>query len=235
MDECSMEGRSPKWLHRVGYVMTLIVAVGLMLLSIPLFRLWQHDREWLAAARERTRTHQGPIIADTNPDRYRPDEFDVVSTLPALRGDGLRFVAMPSLRGRWYAISVSTISNADRATGMIRVFSRSDNERGDMALRDTINFWMRPQAVEQLVADAASLTNNWGGERTPCFDGTGVAFELSRSGSITSGMGNSACSEHYGQLSQIVLQRFETLIPIEERPTDVNWRKGDRSGSYRIR
>lgn len=210
------------WLHRIGYITTAIVAAELLAFSIIAIPLWKKDREYLVRGREMTRTHQGSLVAQNI--RFRPDGIDLLATLPPLKANGLRFVAMPQLRDHWFALSVLGFSNESQDQGILKIFSHPDKQQGSLIIERTVQFFMPKPAADRLFLDIRRMTDNWGGERADCLDGTGVAFELSIEGRITSGMGNSACSTHYGAVSLHVLKSISQFIPNGVRPAGKDWR-----------
>jgi hypothetical protein len=57
------------------------------------------------------------------------------------------------------------------------------------------------------VGPVDSMTDWWFGYGLGgCYDGIAVAFERTRGSKVTSGVGNSSCSEHYKTLRKLVLQ-----------------------------
>ncbi len=215
--------RKLKWLHRVGYVATALVAIELIGIGALALHIWWQDRERVARWVELTRTHEGPLRSDV---RYHPDELDLIETLPplsSLGSDGLRFAAMPSLRGPSYAYALIIPTTGARATGVINIFPRY-LEQGPSSPRTTIKFTMPTASAKKLLAKVEASTRGWAGEDTACLDGTGVAFELVAKGETTSGAGNAACSEHYGALSLLVLRPVQSIIPEALRPGGRSWR-----------
>lgn len=215
-----------KWLHRIGYATTLIVAIELLGIGGVVVRQWQIERQRSAAGVERTRTHYGRLrIAE--PRVFRPDEMDLLAALPPLagRGDGgFRFVAIPSFGRRWYAYSVSLPSSAAQAHGMILVF---DNPAGDNARqgpRKSLGFTMSRATATRLMAALDNLTRGWKGEGGDSgLDGTLVAFERVERGHVSSGSGNSSCSDHYKLLSQIALAPIKSLFRHGDSPATSDW------------
>jgi hypothetical protein len=217
-----MRNRTMIWLHRIGYVTTAIVAAELLGLGVLSIHLWKEDRKRLVYAMEQTRTHQGPIVAQDI--RYRPDELDLLATLPPLKTNSLRFIAMPSLRGSWFALAISVPPHGNRAEGVLKVFAHPDGRQEMLIVKKTITFSMSKPSANRLLLDVERMTHNWRGERLGCLDGTGVAFELSARNGVTSGGGNSACSYHYGALSLLVQESVRHLLPVYERPIGEDWR-----------
>lgn len=215
------------WLHRLGYVTTVIVVAELLAVAILCAHLWEKDRQGRAFARERTRTHQGSIVAEVV--RYRPDEINLLSTLPPRSEDSLRFVAMPSLRDQWFAMALFVPAKGNRARGVIKVFSHPTGQEESLTTLQTARFSMSLSSAQHFLADFDRATRDWEGEALHCLDGTSVAFELATGGKETSGAGNSACSQHYGRISLMVLDRLGYLFPEDKRPAGKDWRPAFRA------
>lgn len=214
--------RSLIWLHRIGYVTTAIVALELLGVAAMAIRFGPEVKERRAFALAQTRTHAGPLKPDEV--RFRPDQIDVLSTLPRMDApNGLRFAAMPSLRDPWFAYSLSVPSHGDRAEGTLNILPRQLEDEGPGAIR-TIKFTMPLASARALLSKVSGLTKDWAGEESRCLDGTRVAFEFVADGIVTSGVGNSACSEHYGRISLLVLNSVKNIIPKEVRPAGKSWR-----------
>lgn len=213
-----------KWLHRIGYVTTVVVALQLIVIGCFAAREWPEARRRHRYALELTRTHSGGLRPDTV--RFRPDELDLLGTLP---GSGpaneFRFVAMPSLRGSSFAYSLAQRSATEPASGILNIFPRKlETDRFEET--QTVRFTLPAASARIFLDRVASLTTDWKGEDSGCLDGTGVAFELKINGNVTSGRGNAACSEHYGELSLQALKPVARLIPTELRPAGKSWRAG---------
>lgn len=211
-------------LHGIGFVTTATVALALFALSALAIHFWLEDRARRVLTMEETRTHAGPIA--TPAVRYRPDEIELLGTLPpitGLKGDGLRFGAMPSLDGPWFAYALTALPHASRAQGILKVYPRNPRTKG-LGPKQVIRFTMPAASARSLFSRVGHLTEGWPGDDGDCVDGARVAFELARGGKVTSGAGNAACSEHYGDLSLLALRSAQGVIPRELRPIGKSWR-----------
>ncbi|QTH22611.1 hypothetical protein HRJ34_03550 [Rhizorhabdus wittichii] len=211
------------WLHRIGYFTTAIVAAELLGLMVLSLYFWNEDRKHLAVAMELTRTHDGPIVVKGSRS-YRPDDLDLLATLPPLQMNSLHFIALPSLRDSWFALALTVPAHGDRARGVVNIFAHPDGPQEELIMVKTISFSMAKSSASRLILDVEAMTENWKGERVGCLDGTGVAFELWTRKGVTSGNGNAACSDHYGALSELVRKSVQHLIPPAERPIGSDWR-----------
>jgi hypothetical protein len=219
-----MDPKTFKWLHRFGYVTTIIVVAELIGLGALGLYAWRKDRERLAWATEQTRTRRGPL--NSKDYGVRPSLNDLIATIPmgSLSQNGLRFIAAPSMRDPWFAYAITVPLGAKRAEGILRIFPHPSYESSELGTGRSVKFTMSSAAANRLLRDFEHLTKDFGGERQNCVDGTNVGFELVTADGVTSGSGNSACSAHYGELSQVVLNSVRQLIPEQVRPTGSDWR-----------
>ena len=215
-----------KWTHRVGYITAALVAFVLLAVGGLEFQLWRKDRGRRFHDMERTQTHTGPLSPSKV--RYRPDATDVLSTLPPRDPEnGLSFVVMPSLCGEWFAYSLHVPTQPGPAEGNLNIFPRN-LETGNFGPPQIVRFNMPASGGRALLSRVANLTKDWSGEIEQCFDGTEVAFELVNFGKITSGAGNSSCSEHYGELSILIFKSVRGAIPQAIRPVGKSWNAKER-------
>jgi hypothetical protein len=218
-------GHRLTWLHRVGYVTTIIVTLQIGVLGTVVGYEWWKRRAWKAAIVEDTRTHSEPI--QEKGDRYvRKHAVQLLEKLPALSklsGDGMRFVAMPSFGTSEYALAISRPPNTPVAQGILIVIDKSIEQTGDRVRR----FQMPLRDYETLVGSLDRLTDDWpGDERDLCADGSPAAFERIRIRHVTSGIGN--CSTHYAQLKLLVLREVRRFAPGPDLPTEDDWHRLER-------
>jgi hypothetical protein len=214
---------SPKalrWLHVVGYFTTAIVALELGAIGSVLAMDWARNQRMSAAARERTRTHEGPLSAwlDQSP-RALGEERKLVLKLAPLdvrQSDGFRFVAMPSFGKQWFALALHAKGN--EARGVLVSVTRSDTRNG--AAESERTFSMPLPAYQAMVARVDRFSDSWKGDSGYWLDGTTAAFERVRGGRVTSGMGNSAT--HYARLASMVRDDLSPFLP-EVAALDEGW------------
>ena len=220
-----MKAQALKWLHRFGYLTTIIVLLELVGAGILFSIEWRRYLEMRARSMEASRTHAGPF--KPGPFYYQPDERDLYASLPpleALNKNGLRFVAAPGLRDSWFAYALTAPPGWDRAQGELRIFPHPEDDGAKLETGRLIRFSMPRPDAEKLLNEFKQLTDGFEGEVTHCLDGTGVNFELVTADGVTSGGGNAACSDHYGQLSTLVLSSVRRIIPEDLRPVNHSWR-----------
>jgi hypothetical protein len=209
-----------KWLHRVGYVTTAIVAI----LALRMVQLaWQGHREMQrteAIAREESRTREGALTAERE-----ATAVGLAAGLPkpeALAGDGFRFVAMPSFGDQWYALAVWKPKDSNEAAGMLIGWVRDPRENTETP-REPQSFAMPAAAYAAMMTSFDRLADGWPGDGTMCLDGTPVAFERVRGARIVSGSGSASCTDHYKALSAIVLRGVKPFAPLGSLEVDSEW------------
>ena len=207
-----------RWLHRVGYVATVIVLLELLLILAVSINGLIRDGRIRADWKEGSRTRSGPLVAPDT--RYRPDELDLLAAVPPLpRGPGVgaRFAVIPYLLGSWFAIGVSLHPGEVRATGVLVAFD------GGGRPRYRATFSLPVADLEGFLGRLEARTNGWPGDGRGCLDGTAMAFELRTAKGVTSGTGNAACSPHYRQVGALALGLVSSALPIADRPVDGTW------------
>jgi hypothetical protein len=209
-----------RWVHRVGYVTTLLIAAELLAIAFFGTRRWLENREMRAARIEYSRTHEGPLRADDNGMVHRSATY-LLGQLPplvALHGDGLRFVAMPSFNKAHFAIAISLPKpNASEAGGIVARFDQY-NRYAPLGQR---RFRLPASAYRSLTAKLDALTDGWPGKANWCADGTPTAFERVRGTRVTSGIGN--CELHYEHVEQLMWNYMQRFAPGDDLPTGGGW------------
>ena len=210
-----------RWLHRLGYVTTLIVFLQIVGVGVASFLHWQRDRERTAELVEESRTQEGPV-QEGDGQWVRGSAVRELALLPplhALQGNGLRFVVMPSF-SEWYSLALSIEPRAERTAGVLIVSKYSDGEPGQ---RSTRRFTVPRAEFLKAMSEFDRLTDHWEGDANLCLDGAPMAFERVRAARITSGVGN--CSPHYDRLRAMMLQTVRRFAPDDDLPIDLNWHR----------
>jgi hypothetical protein len=219
--------RLKTWLHRIGYVTTVIVLAEAGFLGYSAYGESKGSMRLEAVSRQKTRTLEAPLSS--------PRELDALAQAASLSdtsGDGIRFVAMPSFYGRWYVVAVHLPAGSDQAQGVAAVLQLPDRGQADGS---SARHPLKPVRRETFLvpkADYASimqrvdaLTDGWEGDpkALSCFDGTPVAFERVRAKRITSGAGNESCSDHYNALNLEMRQMLKRYDPQGQFPARDDW------------
>ncbi len=211
-------------LHQIGYACIAIVVVELVAAGSVAVLTWRADRSARAAAMNQTRTHDGPLAAQTSDDRT-DESLRMMAMLPprtALRGEGLRFAALPGLGWHWYAVSLAGKSNPPQ--GMV-IVAEHDNSSDRLARITATPFVMSQPDYLGLVDKFDSLATGYAGDPKPgwCSDGTEIAFERVTPAGITSGAGNEACIAHYRDLSAEILAVVRKSASLTFPPYGPDW------------
>lgn len=191
-----------KWLHRIGYVCTAIVALQLVAMTVLLVRQLFEASIRDAQFREETRTHDRPLGASGTITRYLP-------TLEELGQDGARMFAEPSFFDADYAVAIWRKDSKGGPQGVLVIQHRDDD--GAPSNRFSRSEFRIPRA-DYVAATARidELADGYEGTPQICLDGTAFSFELKRAGKVMSGGGNT-CFDHYHKVSAVFLdlaQRF---------------------------
>jgi hypothetical protein len=195
-----------KWLHRFGYVATVIILLELVLISYSAIGEWWRWRGIRAELIEQTRTHESPLPAvehDNVAKLLRP-----LPALNALNGNGLRFAAMPYFGGVIHALTLSHAEGPGPAEGFIAVTTLQEGKNMVHIQRFTV-----PQAdYSHFTTQFDRLTDGWSGAGDGvCLDGTEIAFERVRGTRTTSGRGN--CEAHYNEVRLLVQRLVRRFAP----------------------
>lgn len=210
-----------RWLHRVGYLTTLIVLFEIAGAVWLAFGAWQHSQQVAAQTRESTRTRVGPFVQSSDPfDPVADNTLFLLAKLPPLKSlsrDSYRFVAMPSFGQRWFAVSLS--NQRGLVSGVLVIAERNeDGEIGTKVVRRP--FAMPPSAYAAMMGKVDRLSDGWSGETELWEDGTSVAFERLRGSDISSGEGNSPTL--YGQLAMLIRNGLSPYVD-EVAQLDAAW------------
>jgi len=200
------------WLHRVGYLTTLIVALEAAAIGYYGYQDWRFRRDMAAATQDRTRTKTGPVKADGS-DLVSESVLSLLSTLPSLASlpnDSLRFVSMPSFGPDWFAIALRRTADGATATLVIahRDMGSADHIRAFEAPKQ---FAIAQQPLERMLIQFDQQVEGWNGDRSMWTDGTPIAFERKKDGQITSGQGNSPT--HYAEVAAIIRDGLAPYSP----------------------
>lgn len=225
---------SLKWLHRVGYVTTTIFAILLFVIGYIVISQAVQDAQRAAEQREASRTHMGPLRRSADTTSFGPNWAVYFSPLPSindLHGNGLRFVALPSLDHIAYAFSLSLSDSASEAEGQLHVsvlsspyFMEGPDDVRPVESVQRINFTASREAGQALFDRIDALTRTYSGEGgIDCLDGTSVAYERLRGTDIWSDSGR--CEAAYFRLASIVQSFVREHVQSPLVPTGEAWHK----------
>lgn len=214
-----------KWLHRVGYATTVIVALQITFIAALIGYQWYDHRQRMLAYIEQTRTFEGPL-SSVDGDLLREmaaRRLNEMTAISAMHGEGLRFVALPSLSTTEYGVVIYLRESADaEAAGVLTTFSSQQPEK---LLHRA--FKMPADDYRRLMSRVDMLTDGWPGsaEGWGWLDGSAIGFERVRGKRITSGIGSN--SDHYRKLGDVMLAAIRRFAPGDDLPNEENWHRVD--------
>lgn len=217
--------RLKTWLHRIGYVTTVIVLAEATFIGYRLFDTWRQNEHRAAIAREETRTHEGPLN-----DPYAVAALARTPPVSEMSGDGFRFVVMPSFYEYWYVVSVHLADGSDQAQGVFELV-QPERKGDDSSDKFQLNYLPLQTFIVPKADYAATmkridaLSDGWPGDSHGfgCFDGTPVAFERVRAKRITSGAGNESCSARYHALNLEIRRMLKRDAAQLKFPVGEDW------------
>lgn len=175
---------------------------------------------------ESSRTHDGALRADGRiyPRGVAIDLLTHLPALDALKGDGIRFVAMPTWGRTYYAVAFTgPAGRAAQASGLLVEIERDG--------RSIVRRRFSPPTADyhRITTRFDTLVDGWPGDGLDgsCLDGTTAAFERIRGSRIVSGIGH--CSPHYAQVRGMMLDIVRKFAPGGDLPVDISWMEPESS------
>lgn len=214
------------WLHRIGYVTTIIVAVEAVGLGFLAWNLWENVYRAEARTAQESRTRDGSFSIRDG-DLLRRDAARSLAPLPPLSsmaGNGFRFAAMPSFSDRWFSAALYLPRDSNEAEGVLATLLGDDEKARTLSV---VKFSVPRARYLGFIQRIDALADGWAGDRDLCMDGTTVAFERVNGARITSGIGNAICSKHYGEISASVLSLLRQYGPRDILPSESDWVPAD--------
>jgi hypothetical protein len=210
-----------KWLHRIGYVTTALVVAELIAISGAALYEWHRQWAFEVNARESSKTHEGPLTVRSFEAEFVARIMAPLPPLKSLQGDGYRFVAAPSFGPHVFGLAIRRAPNSTQAEGDLLVYPQ---DRGEIGKPVSRHFVIPASAYAAWMQRIDKAADGWpGSTKSRCLDGTGAAFERVRGQRVTSGIGNSACDDHYRQISQATLELMQRYAPGPDLPRDSEW------------
>ena len=134
------------------------------------------------------------------------DAHELLSRVPeinSLSDNAIRFAAMPSFGGNWFAVALS--NNGKQVRGYAVIWDQK-TQRKSIA-----NFSIPSTVYDRMTSEFDKQINGYWGEASWWTDGTPLAFERKLNGQIVSGVGNSPC--HYTVMTNVLARNLSDYVP----------------------
>lgn len=208
-----------RYLHRLGYVTTAVVAVQLAVLGYMTWHNWHSEQVRRQIGQQASLMRDGPIQRWLS-DSYRfgsQDAWIMVGLLPPaaeMGPDGFRFLALPSLSDVKVAVAMTRTEDGARGTLVLRNIPRHANIctcDDPLVLDQKIEIRMSAQEYQRLMAAIDGLARRWNGDDGAYLDGTAIIWERTQGGGLATGIGNSPL--FYGEISQRLHEVMRPHVP----------------------
>lgn len=219
-DTATLVPRWRRWLHRIGYLTTVLIALELLFAGFLQSRELLRRREISVALVEDSRTHETPLQLSSH-HNGSDGAIWLLNRLPPLRSlnsNGFRFAVMPTFGEYNYAIALTLSPNGQTAEGSLNAF---DVETSRLVSHRRIA--MPSGDYRALVSSLDTMTDAWPGDDTECLDGSVMAFGRVRAHRVTSGIGN--CSAHYERIKLLTLNYMRKFAPGPDLPPENDWHR----------
>jgi hypothetical protein len=212
-----MAGHSPpslrwRWLHRIGYLCTLLIAVEIVWAGTLIGTAWWHDRERGAYIRAHSRVHRGNLLTDptaVDPSSGAISRLGVLASVAELGPNSVRFGVDPALSD--YAYSLAMRRRGVTAEGLVVVFERRADSTED---RTVYRFQVPAAEFNQVMAQFDTVLDGYAGGDRLCTDGVQYAFERRRGALTTSGTSVSSCDRTYERAADILIEFARRFAPL---------------------
>lgn len=212
MADRSSTGLRWRWLHRIGYLCTLLIAVEIIWAGTLIGSAWWHDRERRADNRAHSRVHRGNLLTDptaVDPSSGAISRLGVLAPVTALGPDSVRFGVDPALSDYAYALALRR--RGAMAEGLVVVFERRADSTED---RMIYRFQAPVSEFNQVMAQFDTVTDGYPGGDRLCTDGVQYAFERRRGALTTSGTSVSSCDRTYERAADILIDFSRRFAPL---------------------
>lgn len=201
-----------RWLHRMGYVCTLIVLAELLWAGTLLTMAWWQQRQRSVEMLAHSRVHDGPILSD-------PKAIDLsskaLSRLASLRPvtrlgpNAVRLAVEPAMSDIAYALALRR--QGDKAEGLALVFRHQPDGTEE---RRAYHFQAPLAEFDQIMTQFDLVTDGYEGGDRRCTDGVQYAFERRRGTRVTSGTSTSNCDRTYERAAAILSDFGRHFAPV---------------------
>lgn len=204
-----------RWLHRIGYVCTLIVLAELLWAGTLLTMAWWQQWERAADMRAHSRIRSGPLLSDPgaiNPDNEALVLLTALRPVSALGPHSVRLAVDPALSD--YALALALRRLGGKTEGVVVIFHRLPS---GLDKRQTYHFWTSADEFDQVMAQFDMVTDGYQGGDRLCTDGVQYALERRHGTKVTSGTSTSSCDETYERAARILFDVARRFVPLPRR------------------
>ncbi|WP_294217990.1 hypothetical protein [uncultured Sphingomonas sp.] len=201
-----------RWLHRIGFLCTLLVAIEIVWAGAFIGSAWWRDRERDAEARAHSRVHRGELLTDLtaiDPGSGAISRLGVLAPMAMLGPDAVRLGVHPALSDYAYALAMRRRGAV--AEGLVVVFERRADYTEE---RKTYRFQVPVAEFNQVMSQFDAVTDGYAGGDRLCTDGTKYAFERRRGSLTTSGTSVSSCDRTYERAANILIEFARRFSPL---------------------
>ena len=203
-----------RWLHRIGYLCTLLVIVELVWAGTLAGTYWWRDYERRADSRAHSRVHSGTLLSNPaaiDADSGAISRLAAVAPLTALGPDSVRLGVEPALRNYAYALAMRR--HGPVADGLVILFDRREDGTED---RVAYRFQAPVTEYDQVMAQFDAITDAYPGGDTLCTDGVQYAFERRQGAHMTSGTSVSTCDRTYERAADLLTGFARRFAPLSK-------------------
>jgi len=201
-----------RWLHRIGYLCTLLVAIEIVWAGTLMGAAWWRDRERRADVRAHSRVHRGELLTDLtaiDPSSGAISRLGALASMAILGPDAVRLGVDPASSDYAYALAMRRRGAV--AEGLVVVFERRADDTED---QKTYSFQVPVAEFNQVMSQFDSVTDGYSGGDRLCTDGVQYAFERRRGPLTTSGTSVSSCDRTYERAANILLEFARRFSPL---------------------
>lgn len=204
--------RSWRWLHRIGYVCTLLVLTQLIWAGTLLTKAWWRQRGQAAEMRAHSRVHSGLLLSDPNAidqDNGALVQLTALHPVSALGSQSVRLAVNPALSDQAYALALRR--RGEKAEGVVIVFRHAPD---GLDKRQAYHFQTSVAEFDQVMAQFDMVTDGYQGGDRLCTDGVEYAFERRSGPRVTSGTSVSSCDKTYERAAMLLFDFGRRFAPL---------------------
>ncbi|WP_241491194.1 hypothetical protein [Sphingomonas sanguinis] len=207
-----VSARRWRWLHRIGYVCTLIVLTQLIWAGALLTKAWWRQRGQAAEMRAHSRVHSGLLLSDPNAidlDNGALVQLTALHPVSALGSQSVRLAVNPALSDQAYALALRR--RGEKAEGVVIVLRHAPD---GLDKRQAYHFQTSVAEFDQVMAQFDMVTDGYQGGDRLCTDGVEYAFERRSGPRVTSGTSVSSCDKTYERAAMLLFDFARRFAPL---------------------